>query len=171
MKDHVVLKVRDPMAVRVLVLVLAAFAVLVVGLTAISNPGGLEIAVCTVIAVLYCGAIASLLRQPDWEVTITPEGIDAEDMRYGAERHKKWSDFRYAYRFRGNMAERHLLLSPVELSRKEALKIYHRCIITGKCTYRKCLCASMPLEDRDDVHDMARAAGLTVVEQALHTWF
>lgn len=171
MKNHVVLKVRDTKAVRDLVIVLAVFAVMIVGLTAMSNPGGLQIAVCTVIAVLCGGAITGLLRQPDWEVTITPEGIEAEEMRYGAERHKKWSDYKFAYRFRGNMAERHLLLSPVELSRKEALKIYHQCIITGKCTYRKCLCASMPLEMRDDVLGMARDAGLTVVEQAVHTWF
>ena len=171
MKEHVVLKVRDRVATRNLSIALVAFAVLVVALTAISNPGGLEIAVCTVIAVLSGVSVVFLLNQPNWEVTITPEGIDAEELRYGAERHKKWSDYKYAYRFRGNVAERHLLLAPAELSRKDALKIYHQCIVTGKCTYRKCLCAAMPLSDRDDVLGMARDAGLKVVEAAIHTWF
>lgn len=171
MKNHVVLNVRDRVATRGLAAALAFFAVLIVALTAISNPGGLEIALCTVIAVLCGVGVVALLNQPNWKVTITPEGIDAEELRYGAERHKKWSDYKYAYRFRGNVAERHLLLAPAELTRKEALKIYHQCIVTGKCTYRKCLCAAMPLSDRDDVLDMARNAGLTVVEAAIHTWF
>lgn len=47
MKNHAVLNVRDRVATHGLAATLAFFAVLIAALTAISNPGGLEIAVCT----------------------------------------------------------------------------------------------------------------------------